>query len=76
MPDILFPSKRWLCPKNCVPSPRTPSDGNGVVINLVPNDRLKEFRDTNIKVVQERDDLKAFQETVVKVFPEFDPETP
>lgn len=74
MPDMLFPSKDAL-PEELRPFAKDAADGNGVVVNLVPNERLKEFRENNIKIVQERDDLKTFQDKVTKVFPEFDPDT-
>lgn len=71
MPDILFSSAEDL-PEELRPFAKE-TDGGKIVINLVPNDRLKEFRDNNVKIVQERDDLKSRVTGYETVLPNFDP---
>jgi hypothetical protein len=72
MPDIVFASKDAL-PEELHPFLKE-ADGGKFVINLVPNEKLKEFRETNITVSRERDTLKQTLEKVNAIFPEFDPE--
>jgi hypothetical protein len=72
MPDIIFPTLDSL-PEELRPFAKDVDGGGGVVINLVANEKLREFRDNNIKVSKERDDLAAFKATVSTIFPEFDP---
>jgi hypothetical protein len=72
MPDIIFPALDAI-PEELRPFAKDVEGGNGVVINLVPNDKLKEFRENNIKVSKERDEYAAFKATVSSIFPEFDP---
>jgi hypothetical protein len=43
------------------------AEGEKVQINLVPQDKLDEFRDTNIALVKERDELKATVETLAPI---------
>lgn len=72
MPDIIFPNLDAL-PEELRPFAKDVEGGNGgVVVNLVANDKLREFRENNIKVSKERDDLSAFKAGVSAIFPEFD----
>ncbi len=43
------------------------ADGDKVQINLVPQEKLDEFRDTNIALVKERDTLKEQVETLAPI---------
>jgi len=43
------------------------ADGERVQINLVPQDKLDEFRETNIALVKERDDLKKTVEVLAPI---------
>lgn len=70
MPDIMFPNREAL-PEELRQFAKD-AEG-GVVINLVPNERLQEFRENNIKVSKERDAFKATVDSVNTLFPEFDP---
>lgn len=70
MPDILFSSAEDL-PEELRPFAKE-AEGGKIVINLVPNERLKEFRDNNVKIVQERDDLKTRLADIETVLPNFD----
>lgn len=73
MPDIIFPNADAL-PEELRSFAKATADGNGVVINLVPNERLKEFRDNNVSIARERDELKSVADAVKVIFPEgFDP---
>lgn len=72
MPDIIFPTLDAL-PEELRPFAKDVEGGSGVVINLVANDKLREFRENNIKVSKERDELAVFKANVSTVFPEFDP---
>lgn len=74
MPDIIFPALDQL-PEELRPFAKEVEGGSGVVINLVPNEKLKEFRENNIAVSKERDALAAFKAQVSSVFPEFEPTT-
>jgi hypothetical protein len=72
MPDIVFPKLEDL-PEE-LRSFAKAADAGGFVINLVANDKLKEFRENNIAVSKERDDLKAVVSQVHALFPEFNAE--
>lgn len=72
MPDIVFNSRDEL-PEELRASARD-AEGGKVVVNLVANERLKEFRDSNIAVSKERDQFKAIVDQISAQFPEFDPE--
>jgi len=74
MPDIIFPNRESL-PEELRAFAKDVEGGNGVVVNLVANDKLKEFRENNIKVSKERDDLNAIVTQVRTIFPDFEPST-
>ena len=50
-----------------------PNDDGKIVLNLVPNARLKEFRDNNVTISKERDDMKASRDALAQIVGE-DPE--
>lgn len=55
MPEIIFDSLEQV-PEGLREGAKT-NDTGKVVINVVPKDKLDEFRENNIKIVKERDDL-------------------
>jgi len=72
MPDILFPNLEAL-PEELRASAKEVEGGGGYVINLVPNERLQEFRTNNITVSKQRDELDAIVKQVKQIFPDFEP---
>lgn len=70
MPDIVFNTRDEL-PEELREFAKD-AEGGKVIVNLVANEKLKEFRDNNVKVVKERDDLAKELAPFKKIFPEFD----
>jgi hypothetical protein len=65
MPDVTF-SNLDLIPVELQEGLK-PNDDGTYVINLVPNSKLKEFRDNNVTISKERDDLKLANAGFLKI---------
>lgn len=68
MPDVTFANLEAIPTE--LQEGLKPNDDGKYVINLVPNSKLKEFRDNNVTISKERDDLKTANAGFIKIIGE------